>query len=44
VVVRRRPLAACYFAEIWDPLADDSPRAADRGIDQLDEQFALLAT
>lgn len=44
MVVRRRPLAADDIAEIWDHIADDRLRAADRRIDQLDEQFALLAT
>jgi toxin ParE1/3/4 len=44
VVVCRRPLAAVDIEEIWDHIADDSLRAADRWIDQLDEQFALLAT
>ena len=44
MVVCRRPLAADDIAEIWDHIADDSLRAADRWIDQLDEQFALLAT
>ena len=44
MVVRRRPLAADDIAEIWDHIADDSLRAADRWIDQLDEQFELLAT
>lgn len=44
MVIRRRPLAADDIAEIWDPIADDSLRAADRWIDQLDEQFALLAS
>lgn len=44
MVIRRRPLAADDIAEIWDHIADDSLRAADRWIDQLDEQFVLLAT
>jgi toxin ParE1/3/4 len=44
VVVRRRPLASDDIAEIWDHIADDSLRAADRWIDQLDEQFGLLAS
>lgn len=44
MVVCRRPLAADDIAEIWDHIADDSLRAADRWIDKLDEQFALLAT
>jgi toxin ParE1/3/4 len=44
MVVQRRPLSADDIAEIWDHIADDSLRAADRWIDQLDEQFRLLAT
>lgn len=44
MVIRRRPLAADDIAEIWDHIADDSVRAADRWIDQLDEQFVLLAS
>lgn len=44
MVIRRRPLAADDIAEIWDHIADDSLRAADRWIDQLDEQFVLLAS
>ena len=44
MVIRRRPLAADDIAEIWDHIADDSLRAADRWIDQLDEQFALLSS
>jgi len=44
VVVQRRPLAAKDIAEIWDHIADVSQRAADRWVDQLDEQFQLLAT
>lgn len=32
------------LAEVWDHIADDSLRAADRWVDQLDEQFQLLAT
>lgn len=44
MVVRRRPLASDDIAEIWDHIADDSLRAADRWIDQLDEQFGLLAS
>lgn len=41
--VQRRPLAADDISEIWDHIADDSFRAADRWIDQLDQQFQLLA-
>ena len=44
MVVQRRPLAAEDIAEIWDHIADDSLRAADRWVNQLDEQFQLLAT
>ena len=44
MVVQRRPLAAEDIAEICDHIADDSLRAADRWVDQLDEQFQLLAT
>ncbi len=44
MVVQSRPLASDDIAEIWDHIADDSLRAADRWIDQLDEQFRLLAT
>ena len=44
MVVQRRPLAAEDIAEIWDHIANDSLRAADRWVDQLDEQFQLLAT
>jgi len=44
MVVQRRPLAADDIAEIWDHIADDSLRAADRWIDQLDEQFRMLST
>lgn len=42
--VLRRPQAAEDIAEIWDYIADDSLAAADRFVDQLDEQFGLLAT
>jgi len=42
--VTRRPLAAADIFEIWDYIADDSMTAADRWIDQLDQQFELLAT
>jgi len=44
VIVQRRPLAAEDIAGVWDHIAADSLRAADRWIDQLDEQFRLLAT
>ena len=44
MVVQRGPLGAEAIAEIWAHIADDSLRAADRWIDQLDEQFQLLAT
>ncbi|MDZ7590832.1 MAG: type II toxin-antitoxin system RelE/ParE family toxin [Rubrivivax sp.] len=44
MVVQRRPLAADDIAEIWDHITDDSLHAADRWIDQLDQQFRLLAT
>jgi plasmid stabilization system protein ParE len=32
MVVRRRPLAADDIAQVWDHIADDSLRAADRWI------------
>ena len=38
------PLAAEDITEVWDHIADDNLRAADRWVDQLDEQFRLLAT
>jgi toxin ParE1/3/4 len=41
--VVRRPKAAEDIAEIWDYIADDSLAAADRWLDQLDEQFHVLA-
>ena len=44
MVVRRRPLAAEDIVEVWDHIADDNLSAADRWVDQLDEQFRLLAT
>jgi len=44
MAVQLRPLAAEDIAEIWSPIADDSLRAADRWVDQLDEQFQLLPT
>lgn len=44
MVVQGRPLAADNIAEIWGHIANDSLRAADRWIDQLDEHFALLAS
>ena len=42
--VTRRPLAETDILEIWDYIADDSLTAADRWVDQLDEQFRVLAT
>lgn len=42
--VTRRPLAQTDILEIWDYIADDNPAAADRWVDQLDEQFQMLAT
>ena len=39
----RRPLAETGILEIWDYIADDSPAAADRWVDRIDEQFSLLA-
>ena len=44
MVVQRRPVAAQDIAGVWNHIADDSLRAADRWVDQLDEQFQLLAT
>mgnify|MGYP006381028261 CR=1 FL=1 len=44
MVVQRRPLAAEDIAGIWDHIADDSLRAADRWVDRLDAQLCLLAT
>jgi toxin ParE1/3/4 len=42
--VTRRPLAETDILEIWDYSADDNPAAADRWVDQLDEQFQMRAT
>ena len=42
--VTRRPLAETDILEIWDYIAEDSLAAADRWVDQLDEQFRVLAT
>jgi toxin ParE1/3/4 len=42
--VTRRPLAETDILEIWDYIADDSLAAADRWVDQLGEQFRVLAT
>ena len=42
--VTRRPLAETDILEIWDYIADDNPAAADRWVDQHDEQFQMLAT
>lgn len=44
MVVQRRPVPAQDIAGVWNHIADDSLRAADRWVDQLDEQFQLLAT
>ena len=44
MAVRRRPLATDDIAGVWDHIADDSLRAADRWVDQLDEKLQLLAT
>ena len=41
MIVRRRPLAAEDIAGVWNHIADDSLRAADRWVDQLNEQFQL---
>jgi len=41
--VFRRPQAAEDIEEIWDYIADDSLPAADRWLEQLDEQFQRLA-
>ena len=40
----RRPLAEADILEIWDYIADDNSAAADRWVDQLDDQVRLLAT
>lgn len=42
--ISRRPLAEADVYEIWDFIADDSFDAADRWVDQLNEQLRLLAT
>ncbi len=42
--VTRRPAAATDIFEIWDHIAEDDLSAADRWVDQLDEQFQLWAT
>ena len=41
--VLRRPRAAEDIAEIWHCIAGDSLDAADRWINQLDEEFRLPA-
>ncbi len=41
--ILRRPLAAADIADIWQHIAQDKPAAADRWIDDLDQQFGLLA-
>ena len=41
--VTRRPLAAADILDIWGYIAEDSLAAADRWVDGLDQQFALLA-
>lgn len=42
--VSRRPQAAADILEIWAYIAEDSPDAADRWVDGLDQKFALWAT
>jgi toxin ParE1/3/4 len=42
--VTRRPEAETDILEIWDFIADDSVREADRWIDRLDEKLSLWAT
>ena len=44
MLVQRRPLALQDIAEVWDHIADDNLRAADRWVDHLDEQLQLLAS
>lgn len=44
MVVKLRPQAAEDIAEVWEHIAEDNLAAADRWVDQLDEQFRLLAT
>ena len=41
--VLRRRQAAADIADIWQHIAQDKPAAADRWIDDLDQQFGLLA-
>jgi toxin ParE1/3/4 len=41
--VLHRRQAAADIAEIWQHIARDQPAAADRWIDDLDQQFDLLA-
>jgi toxin ParE1/3/4 len=41
--ITRRPLAEADIIEIWATIAGDSPSAADRWVDRLDEQLRLLA-
>lgn len=41
--VLRRRQAAEDIAEIWGFIAADNPGAADHWVDQLDQQFSLLA-
>ncbi|WP_372718399.1 type II toxin-antitoxin system RelE/ParE family toxin [Immundisolibacter sp.] len=41
--VARRRQAAADIAEIWQHIAQDKSAAADRWIDDLDQQFGLLA-
>ncbi len=41
--VLRRRQAAADIAGIWQHIAQDKPAAADRWIDDLDQQFGLLA-
>jgi len=42
--VTQRPLAETDILEIWVYIADDNLAAADRWVDQLVEQFRVLAT
>ena len=44
MVVKLRPQAAEDIAEVWEHIAEDNLAAADRWVDQLGEQFRLLAT
>jgi len=41
--VLRRPQAQQDIDDIWNYIADDNISAADNWLNQLDEQFALLA-